>query len=64
MYGDIELNSELPELLNILHQKENHIFHQNIQGLFSKKNFTKIFIKLNKIDLDVMGFAFISKPRH
>ena len=48
MCGDIEINpgpSTTAELLNLLRQKGNHIFHQNIRGLFSKKELVEEFLQ-------------------
>ena len=49
MCGDIEINpgpSTTAELLNLLRQKGNHIFHQNIRGrLFSTKELVEEFLQ-------------------
>ena len=45
--GDIEVNPgpcNPTELLNLLKQKGNHIFHQNIRGLFSKLELIEEFL--------------------
>ena len=66
--GDVPVNPgpvNLPnsvELNNILNQRGNHVFHQNIRGLFSKKPHLEVlFQRYKKVDIFTLSETHVDK---
>ena len=70
--GDVQVNPgpvNLPNLPgpvnlpnNILNQRGNHVFHQNIRGLFSKKHHLEVlFQRYKKVDIFTLRETHVDK---